>query len=70
MLSIKKIVEDINKETIAPEAWVNKNDISKTCLHLLEDLNYQLERYFNVKLTPAELCEEMDKAIYKYKNYK
>ena len=70
MLSIKKIIENLNKETIAPEAWVNKNDISKTCLHLLEDLNYQLERYFNVKLTPEELCDEMETAISKYKSYK
>ena len=68
MLSIKQILE--GAETITPQAWVNKRDLSKTFLHILDDMNYKLGREFGIKLTPQEICELMEKAIEKYKTYK
>lgn len=58
------------KDIISGEAFLDKNDLVKSFLQLIDSANYNLSTEHNIDLTSAETAEIVCKAMEKYKNFK
>jgi len=64
------INEKYHKDVLSAETFLDKNDLEKTFLHLIDDASYNLEKDFGISITPQETAEIICKAMDKYKNFK